>query len=383
MITIVSGLPRSGTSCLMRCLQLGGMPILSSAERQPDEHNPHGYFEYEPVKRIALDSSWMPLAEGAAVKIVCPLVRDIPEGFEYRVIFMCRDIDEIIESQKAMVGISISKVAVLQYIVEIFKFFERRNIPVLSVQYGDLLRTPEMVEHAVRMFLGIKSFNTAGFIKGIDPSLRHHRRVLAHPESYVNLDTKLDRVYNKIMPKYDDRLMERAKEVYIEYYKRGTPLSFVRFADLSEGILGTHVDAPTIRLWAAKNNWMGAIRTVQMGLSDELRDTFDVIERAYTRLIESDERNCADAAYAFMLLVKSLPGEAKHFVDDKVEDAVKIIMNYLCMTELSNKTFSRLSSTWNALKKLNIINPIASEDISEHIHDADEIIFGRENSGQG
>jgi hypothetical protein len=53
------------------------------------------------------------------------------------------------------------------------------------------------------------------------------------------------------------------------------------------------------------------------------------------------------------------------------------------MTELSNKTFSRLSSTWNALKKLNIINPIASEDISEHIHDADEIIFGRENSGQG
>ena len=45
MISIVSGLPRSGTSLMMQMLAAGGMPIMSDEIRAPDTHNPRGYLE--------------------------------------------------------------------------------------------------------------------------------------------------------------------------------------------------------------------------------------------------------------------------------------------------------------------------------------------------
>ena len=68
MIVVVSGLPRSGTSLMMQMLQAGGMPLLIDDLRMPDADNPNGYWEYEPVKRLQQDSSWIPKAEGKAVK---------------------------------------------------------------------------------------------------------------------------------------------------------------------------------------------------------------------------------------------------------------------------------------------------------------------------
>jgi len=49
-IIVVSGLPRSGTSLMMQMLRAGGVPIAADDVRAPDEHNPHGYFEFEAVK---------------------------------------------------------------------------------------------------------------------------------------------------------------------------------------------------------------------------------------------------------------------------------------------------------------------------------------------
>ena len=49
-ITVVSGLPRSGTSLMMQMLSAGGLPALTDDLREADESNPRGYFEFEPVK---------------------------------------------------------------------------------------------------------------------------------------------------------------------------------------------------------------------------------------------------------------------------------------------------------------------------------------------
>src|SRR5690349_18862446 len=92
-VTVVTGVPRSGTSLMMQMLEAGGISALTDNQRPPDIHNPRGYFEYDLVKRIAQDASWMEAARGKAVKIIYRLLPHLPPEFEYRVVFMDRDLD--------------------------------------------------------------------------------------------------------------------------------------------------------------------------------------------------------------------------------------------------------------------------------------------------
>lgn len=107
-ITIVSGLPRSGTSMLMQMLAAGGFPVLTDGRRAADASNPLGYLEYELVKRLAIDSTWLHQARGEAIKIVAPLLPYLPvtaadgSALHYRVLFMQRDLGEIADSQARM-----------------------------------------------------------------------------------------------------------------------------------------------------------------------------------------------------------------------------------------------------------------------------------------
>lgn len=101
-ITVVSGLPRSGTSMMMQILEAGSMPILTDYIRKSDEDNPQGYYEFEPVKKNKDDPSWVSDGTGKAVKMVYRLLYDLPKDFEYRVIFMRRIIDEVLISQAKM-----------------------------------------------------------------------------------------------------------------------------------------------------------------------------------------------------------------------------------------------------------------------------------------
>jgi hypothetical protein len=102
IVTIVSGLPRSGTSMMMRALDVGGLRAMTDGHRQPDIDNPYGYFEYEPAKRLAEDTSWLAAARGKVVKIVYRLLYYLPSDHQYRIVFMHRDLDEVIASQNAM-----------------------------------------------------------------------------------------------------------------------------------------------------------------------------------------------------------------------------------------------------------------------------------------
>ncbi|HZZ72897.1 MAG TPA: sulfotransferase family protein [Pirellulales bacterium] len=101
-MTIVCGLPRSGTSMMMRMLEAGGLPVLTDHIRQSNEDNPGGYYEFEPAKQTKQDSSWLAQAVGKAVKMVYRLVYDLPPNYEYCLLFMRRDIHEVLISQRKM-----------------------------------------------------------------------------------------------------------------------------------------------------------------------------------------------------------------------------------------------------------------------------------------
>src|SRR5262245_7195282 len=101
-IIIVSGLPRSGTSLMMQMLESGGVEIVTDNIRTADTDNPRGYYEFEKVKKIKQDASWLPQTRGKAFKMVSQLLYDLPASERYRIIFMERDLDEMLLSQDKM-----------------------------------------------------------------------------------------------------------------------------------------------------------------------------------------------------------------------------------------------------------------------------------------
>ena len=105
-VVIVSGLPRSGTSMVMKMLAAGGLPVLSDHQRRADEDNPQGYFEHELVKQLpdAADKSWVREARGKALKVISHLIKELPDDNSYRIIFVRRDLQEVIASQNIMLS---------------------------------------------------------------------------------------------------------------------------------------------------------------------------------------------------------------------------------------------------------------------------------------
>jgi len=105
-IIVVSGLPRSGTSMMMKMLEAGGVAIWSDHERTADIDNPKGYYELERIKDLEkeTDKSYVREGRGKAVKAISFLIKDLPDDNEYRVIFMRRDLEEVIASQEKMIA---------------------------------------------------------------------------------------------------------------------------------------------------------------------------------------------------------------------------------------------------------------------------------------
>ena len=154
MITIVSGLPRSGTSMMMQLLAAGGLSLLVDEVRIADADNPRGYCEFEPVKKIQTDSSWLGKAEGKAVKIIAQLLAYLPEEHEYRVIFMHRKLDEVLKSQEIMLkrhgkaGANLSKEQLenvfSSQLTQVRAFLKRQeNIKTLDVDYTKVVQEPD------------------------------------------------------------------------------------------------------------------------------------------------------------------------------------------------------------------------------------------------
>ncbi|MFM6935543.1 MAG: sulfotransferase domain-containing protein [Flavobacteriales bacterium] len=149
MITLVTGIPRSGTSLMMQLCQAANDDIYCDAIRQEDINNPKGYFELEAVKGIVKDQSFLQNAEGKTIKIVAPLVTFIDLSFNYRVIFMLRDLDEVLSSQEKMLGKDQQdqreklKSVYQLHIEKSRKFLSANHIPFLEMEHRQLFLEPE------------------------------------------------------------------------------------------------------------------------------------------------------------------------------------------------------------------------------------------------
>jgi hypothetical protein len=105
-MTVVSGLPRSGTSLMMQMLEAAGLELAIDQSRVADRHNPNGFFELDAVRRLREDASFLESIVGKAVKVVVPLVMSLPQEYDYRVILMERDLGEVLASQRAMLDLA-------------------------------------------------------------------------------------------------------------------------------------------------------------------------------------------------------------------------------------------------------------------------------------
>lgn len=184
-ITVVSGLPRSGTSMMMRMLEAGGMPAITDGIRTADADNPGGYYEFERAKQTREDSSWLSAAEGRAVKMIYRLLYDLPAGREYRVLFMQRELTEVLRSQKKMLDRSGKPLGPADD-AQMMGLFRREiekcerwlaaqpHFAVRYVDYNALLANPQPHAEQLNSFLG-GGLNVAAMAAVVDPSLYRNR----------------------------------------------------------------------------------------------------------------------------------------------------------------------------------------------------------------
>ena len=184
-VILVSGLPRTGTSMMMKAIHAGGIESIVDNIRKADEDNPKGYYEFEPVKKTKEDASWLNDAPGKVVKMVYRLLYDLPAEFQYRVVFMRRDIKEVLASQNKMLersgksggGISDEQMEAL-FAAELAKcekwLAEQPNFSVLSVVHRDMINDAATQVQKINDFLD-GGLDTEAMASTVDPALYRNR----------------------------------------------------------------------------------------------------------------------------------------------------------------------------------------------------------------
>lgn len=184
-VTVVSGLPRSGTSMMMRMLEAGGIAPVVDGLREANEDNPKGYYEFEPVKALKEDDAWVAKACGQSVKVIYKLVYDLPANVNYRIVFMQRELDEVLASQETMMrrdGLdpdAIGRDVLLQlFQTEVIAFRRwaeaQSNIRIFYADYGRVVSAPEDVSREISEFLG-GPMDTRAMAQVVDPTLYRNR----------------------------------------------------------------------------------------------------------------------------------------------------------------------------------------------------------------
>ena len=186
-LVVVTGLPRSGTSMFMQMLAAGGLNILTDGLREPDEDNPRGYLEFEPVKNLLKDSKWLLEGRGKVVKIVAPLLGALPAGLPCRIIFTERDLDEVLDSQDRMLVRRKQEIAATaerrqmlkneyaRTVVRVKAALARRpGTQVLSVGYREAVSDARAVAERVSAFLG-GGLDVGKMAASVDPGLHRNR----------------------------------------------------------------------------------------------------------------------------------------------------------------------------------------------------------------
>ncbi|MBN1334380.1 MAG: sulfotransferase domain-containing protein [Deltaproteobacteria bacterium] len=165
-VVVVSGLPRSGTSMMMKMLEAAGLLVMTDAVRQADEDNPKGYFEYERVKDLEKDpdKAWVREARGRVLKVISFLLKDLPPDNFYRIVFVHRDIDEVVASQNKMlhhrgeenrVDDEEARRLFQRHLLQVKMLVSRSpNVEMFEVDHREAIQHPRAVAEKVSAFLG-------------------------------------------------------------------------------------------------------------------------------------------------------------------------------------------------------------------------------------
>jgi hypothetical protein len=187
IVNIVSGLPRSGTSMMMKMLEAGGLPPLTDNLRTADEDNPKGYYEFERVKQLPKgDVAWLPGAQGKVVKVIAALLPSLPGGYHYRVIFMQRAMPEVLASQRQMLirrgedpdKIPDNVLASLfeKHLKQVNDWVSQQpNVERLDVNYNEMLKNPQPFVDQVNAFLE-NQLDAPKMATVVDPTLHRQRK---------------------------------------------------------------------------------------------------------------------------------------------------------------------------------------------------------------
>lgn len=189
VITVVSGLPRSGTSLMMQMIVAGGMPALTDGLRTADENNPKGYFEWEPAKSLKQNPNAIALAEGKVVKIISALLPNLPSSYEYRVVFMIRPLEEVVASQNKMLrrlGREVPQTPMAAVMAAFDKHLKETdawlakapNIKIMRIEHGSVLNNPYTEAARIAEFLGGR-LDLAGMTRQVEQSLYREKAGIA------------------------------------------------------------------------------------------------------------------------------------------------------------------------------------------------------------
>jgi len=184
-IIIVSGLPRSGTSMMMKMLEAGGLTALTDNIRTADADNPKGYYEFERVKQLKEDKAWLEDSRGKVIKVISELLKHLPPDYRYKVIFMRRNMEEILASQKQMLvrrgkptdAISDEKMAALfnKHLAQVETWLgEQSNIDALYISYNEIMQEPAKHAVMVNQFLG-DTLDANAMAQVVDQALHRQR----------------------------------------------------------------------------------------------------------------------------------------------------------------------------------------------------------------
>src|SRR3954463_2299047 len=187
-VVLVSGLPRSGTSMLMQMLERGGMPIVTDKLRTPDEDNPRGYHEFERVKELdkTTDKRWLKEYRGQVIKLISFLLQDLPLDLNYQVLFMRRNLDEVLRSQNKMLerkgasGMAISDEKMREnYEFHLKKVYYRLshvpNFRALYLDYAAVVEDPRREAKRIAEFLS-RDLDIEAMAAAVESSLYRNRQ---------------------------------------------------------------------------------------------------------------------------------------------------------------------------------------------------------------
>ncbi len=180
-IVIVSGMPRTGTSLMMQMLNKGGLEALTDDNRKPDDSNPKGYFEYDPVMSLHKNNSWLHLGKNKSIKVVAPLLKFLDPKYRYKVVFMNRDLTEVVKSQQKMIGKDPENLPInllesyRKHLHQVETWKEKEpGVELIYLDYKDVLNNTDEVIEKVISFIG-QDLDKVSMAKCVDKTLYRNK----------------------------------------------------------------------------------------------------------------------------------------------------------------------------------------------------------------